>query len=118
MAEPDPATGTIRTVRFHEYGEPGDVLHLEETVVPSPGPERLRVVVRACGLAPADWALCRGLFAGDLPRGIGIDVSGTVDALGEGVGGVAVGDLVFGTADWRGAPVAGASGRTATRSGS
>jgi NADPH:quinone reductase-like Zn-dependent oxidoreductase len=103
--------GTMRTVRFHEYGEPGDVLHLEATAVPVPGPGRIRVLVHACGLTPADWALCRGLFAGDLPRGIGIDVSGTVDAVGDGVTGVAVGDLVFGTADWRGAPVAGASER-------
>ena len=111
MTEHDLATSTMRTVRFHEYGEPGDVLHLETTAVPAPGPGRLRVLVHACGLAPADWALCRGLFAGDLPRGIGIDVSGTVDAVGDGVTDVAAGDLVFGTADWRGAPVAGASDR-------
>ena len=111
MTEHDLATSTVRTVRFHEYGEPGDVLHLETTAVPVPGPGHLRVLVHACGLTPADWALCRGLFAGDLPRGIGIDVSGTVDAVGDGVTDVAVGDLVFGTADWRGAPVAGASDR-------
>jgi NADPH:quinone reductase-like Zn-dependent oxidoreductase len=99
----------MRTVRFHEYGEPGDVLQLETAPVPEPGSGRIRIRVRACGLNPADWALCRGLFAGGLPRGVGIDVSGTVDALGEDVTGVAVGDLVFGTADWRGAPAAGAS---------
>jgi NADPH:quinone reductase-like Zn-dependent oxidoreductase len=104
-------TSTIRTVRFHEYGEPGDVLNLETTAVPEPGPGRVRIRVHACGLTPADWALCRGLFAGNLPRGIGIDVSGTVDAVGDGVTDVAVGELVFGTADWRGAPAAGASDR-------
>ncbi|HEY1915427.1 MAG TPA: NADP-dependent oxidoreductase [Streptosporangiaceae bacterium] len=111
MTPYDLGSGTTRTVRFHEYGEPGDVLHLEETAVPAPGPGRIRIVVAACGLTPADWALCRGLFAGKLPRGIGIDVSGTVEALGEGVDDVAVGDLVFGTADWRDAPIAGASDR-------
>jgi NADPH:quinone reductase-like Zn-dependent oxidoreductase len=104
-------TSTMRTVRFHEYGEPGDVLRLETTAVPEPGPGRVRIRVHACGLTPADWALCRGLFAGNLPRGIGIDVSGTVDAVGDGVTDVAVGDPVFGTADWRGAPAAGASDR-------
>jgi NADPH:quinone reductase-like Zn-dependent oxidoreductase len=67
------------------------------------------VVVHAAGLAPADWALCRGLFRGNLPRGIGCDVSGTVDALGEGVAGVAAGDVVFGTADWANSASAGAS---------
>jgi NADPH:quinone reductase-like Zn-dependent oxidoreductase len=104
-------TGAMRTVRFHAYGEPGDVLRLEETAVPAPGPGRVRVAVHACGLAPADWALCRGLFPGQLPRGIGCDVAGTVDAVGDGVTGVAIGDRVFGTADWANCPSAGASDR-------
>jgi len=120
MSDHNSATGTMRTVRFHGYGEPGDVLHLETVAVPAPGPGRIHVVVHACGLAPADWALCRGLFAGELPRGIGIEVSGTVDAVGDGVTvdavgdgvtDVAVGDLVLGTADWRGGPTGGASDR-------
>jgi NADPH:quinone reductase-like Zn-dependent oxidoreductase len=111
MTDHDPATSTMRAVRFREYGEPGDVLHLETVAMPEPGPGRIRAAVHACGLTPADWALCRGLFPGNLPRGIGIEVSGTVDAVGDGVAGVTVGDLVFGTADWAGAPAAGASDR-------
>ena len=99
----------MRTVRFRQYGEPGDVLHLEETEVPTPEPGRVRVAVHACGLAPADWALCRGLFPGRLPRGIGCDVSGVVDAVGDGVTDIAVGDRVFGTADWASCPSAGAA---------
>lgn len=102
---------TMRTVRFHEYGEPGDVLRLEAAPVPDPGLDRIRVAVHACGLAPADWALCRGLFARQLPRGIGCDVSGTVDAIGDGVTDVSVGDRVFGTADFAHCPSAGASDR-------
>jgi NADPH:quinone reductase-like Zn-dependent oxidoreductase len=111
MTEHGLPAGAMRAVRFHEYGEPGDVLHLETAPVPDPGPGRLRIAVHACGLAPADWALCRGLFAGDLPRGIGCDVSGTVDAVGDAVTDAAVGDLVFGTADWANCPSAGASDR-------
>jgi NADPH:quinone reductase-like Zn-dependent oxidoreductase len=102
---------TMRTVRFREYGEPADVLRLETVPVPEPGPDRIRIAVHACGLAPADWALCRGLFAGDLPRGIGIDVSGTAEAVGDGVTGISIGDLVLGTADWAGGQTAGASDR-------
>ena len=98
----------MRTLRFHEYGEPADVLRLEDAPVPAPGPGRVRVAVHAVGLAPADWALCRGLFQGELPRGIGLDVSGTVDAVGEGVTDVVVGDRVLGSADYAGQPVAGA----------
>jgi NADPH:quinone reductase-like Zn-dependent oxidoreductase len=111
VTEHDSATGTMRTVRFHEYGEPADVLRLETAPVLEPGRDRIRVTVHACGLAPADWALCRGLFAGRLPRGIGCDVSGTVEAVGEGVTDVEVGDLVFGTADFAGQPSAGAADR-------
>jgi NADPH:quinone reductase-like Zn-dependent oxidoreductase len=77
-------TVAMRAVRFHAYGEPGDVLRLEQAAVPAPGPGRIRVAVHACGLAPADWALCRGVFPGQLPRGIGCDVSGVVDAVGDG----------------------------------
>src|SRR3954454_19542171 len=101
----------LNTIRFHSYGEPSDVLRLERTEMPAPGAGRIRVAVHACGLAPADWALCRGLFAGELPRGIGIDVSGTVEAVGEEVTDVGVGDVVLGNADWRGATTAGASDR-------
>ncbi|MGC8919115.1 hypothetical protein AB7952_09140 [Streptomyces sp. PG2] len=69
MTAPVSGPDTMRAVRFHEYGEPADVLRLETVPVPEPGPGRVRVAVHACGLAPADWALCRGLFAGSLPRG-------------------------------------------------
>jgi Zinc-binding dehydrogenase len=76
----DSPPAATRTIRFHEYGEPADVLRLEDAVVPAPSPGRIRVTVHAVALNPADWALCRGLFPGNLPRGIGLDVSGTVDA--------------------------------------
>lgn len=109
MADNTTATTAMRTVRFHEYGEPAEVLRLETAPVPVPGPGRIRIAVHACGLAPADWALCRGLFPGQLPRGIGCDVSGTVEAVGEGVTDVTVGDWVFGTADFAGQPSAGAA---------
>ena len=103
------STGAMRTLRFHEYGEPGNVLRLDETEIPSPGLGRIRVRVQACGLNPADWALCRGLFAGTLPRGIGLDVSGVVDAVGDSVADVSIGDPVFGCADFVGYASAGAS---------
>jgi NADPH:quinone reductase-like Zn-dependent oxidoreductase len=98
----------MRTLRFHENGGPVDVLRLEDAEVPQPGPGQVRVAVRACGLTPADWALCGGLFGGDLPRGIGLEVAGTVDALGDGVTGVQAGDEVFGPVPFTG-PTAGAS---------
>lgn len=88
-----------RTVRFHEYGEPSDVLRQEWAEVPDPGEGQVRIRVAAVGLNPADWEVCRGFQAGQLPRGIGFDVAGTVDSVGDAVEGVAVGDRVLGTAD-------------------
>ncbi len=111
MSVDESSNATMRTVRFHEYGEPVEVLRLERLAVPSPPAGRIRVIMHACGLNPADWALCRGLFAGKLPRGIGLEVSGVVDAVGEGVTDIAVGDLVMGMADWFGELSAGAADR-------
>ncbi len=96
-------------IRFHEYGEPESVLREERVEVADPDAARVRVRVAAAGLNPADWELCRGFMAGGLPRGIGYDVAGTVDAVGDGVDDVTVGDLVFGTADFVGQPSAGAA---------
>lgn len=91
----------MRTLRLHAYGEPKDVLTLEAAAVPSPGPNQIRVRVHACALNPADKALCAGFFfPGRLPRGIGLDVSGVVDAVGHGVTDVRAGDQVFGVPDF------------------
>jgi NADPH:quinone reductase-like Zn-dependent oxidoreductase len=103
------ATDTMRTIRFHAYGEPADVLRLEAAAIPSPGPGAIRVRVLGCGLNPADWALCRGLFARDLPRGIGLDAAGVVDAVSEGVADVDIGDPVLGPANYVDYASAGAS---------
>jgi NADPH:quinone reductase-like Zn-dependent oxidoreductase len=86
------------------------VLVLEEVEVADPGPGRIRVRVQACGLNPADWALCEGLFAGSLPRGIGLEVAGVVDAVGDGVDDIAAGQAVLGTPDYASQPSAGAAG--------
>ena len=107
MPSPKPTNPTMRALRFYEHGEPLAVLKLETVEVPAPGVGRIRIAVHACGLTPADSALCRGLFAGGLPRGIGLEASGRVDAVGEGVRDVSVGDLVLGTPDWMDCATAG-----------
>jgi len=99
----------MRTLRFHEYGEPADVLRLEKADAPEPRAGHIRVRVHACGLNPADWELCRGFLPGDLPRGVGLDVAGIVDAVGEGVTNIGVGDRALGSASFSSYPSAGAS---------
>lgn len=99
----------MRTLQVRSYGEPAAVLSVEEVAVPSPTAGRIRVKVHACALNPADWAVCQGFLPGPPPRGIGFDVSGAVDAVGEGVTNVEVGDLVFGVPDYIGYATGGAS---------
>jgi len=97
----------MRALCFHRYGEWADVLRLENALVPTPGVNQIRIRVHACALNPMDWVLCLGFMPGALPRGIGLDVSGIVDAVGEGVINVGVGDRVFGVPDYMGYPSAG-----------
>jgi NADPH:quinone reductase-like Zn-dependent oxidoreductase len=104
----------MRALRFHSYGDPADVLRLDETTPPDPGPGQVRITVEACGLTPADWAICGGLHTGELPRGIGLEASGTVDSLGPGVTGVRIGEPVFGPVVYTG-PSAGAADRAVLR---
>jgi NADPH:quinone reductase-like Zn-dependent oxidoreductase len=101
---------TLLALQFDRFGSP-DVIVLRDAPQPEPGTGQLRIAVRACGLTPADWHLVDGLLAdrlSPLPRGLGLEVAGTVDALGEDVTGVQIGDRVFGPAIFDG-PTAGAA---------
>ncbi|MEU1365085.1 NADP-dependent oxidoreductase [Streptomyces sp. NPDC005803] len=89
----------MRKVSFAEFGGP-DVLHLVDAEEPHAGPGQIRVAVRAAGVNPVDWRIREGQKLGahpiELPSGVGLDASGVVDEVGEGVEEVEVGDQVFG----------------------
>jgi NADPH:quinone reductase-like Zn-dependent oxidoreductase len=89
----------MKAVRFHEYGEP-DVLRYEDVAQPVPGAGQVRVHVAATSFNSVDGNIRGGFMRGPipvvLPHTPGIDVAGTVDALGEGVAGVEVGAEVVG----------------------
>ncbi|MEW2512837.1 NADP-dependent oxidoreductase [Streptomyces sp. NPDC046870] len=89
----------MKAVRFHEYGEPG-VLRHEDVELPVPGAGEVRIRVAATSFNPVDGNIRGGFMRGPIPVALphtpGIDVAGTVDALGEGVDGTAVGDDVVG----------------------
>ncbi|WP_280456134.1 NADP-dependent oxidoreductase [Nocardia brasiliensis] len=100
----------MRALQFDRFGSP-DVIALRDVPQPEPRSGQIRIAVRACGLTPADWHLVDGLLADQLPpppRGLGLEIAGTVDALGAGVTGVRIGDRVFGPATFDG-PTAGAA---------
>jgi len=89
----------MKAVRFHQYGDP-DVLRYEDVDQPVPGTGQVRVRVAATSFNPADANIRAGLMLKaipvTLPHTPGIDVAGTVDALGAGVTGFQVGDQVVG----------------------
>lgn len=100
---------SMKALQVQRYGEPADVLQVNAVPVPAPSAGQVRIRVHACAFNPADWAVCQGFIPLPPPRGIGFDVAGTVDAIGDGVGGVRVGDPVFGVPDYIGQPTAGAA---------
>lgn len=76
-----------------------EVLELCEVPRPDPGPGEVRVRVAASGLNRADLSQRMGRYPA--PPGspqdiLGLELAGTVDALGEGVRGLALGDPVMG----------------------
>ncbi|GIJ46713.1 NADPH:quinone reductase [Virgisporangium aliadipatigenens] len=86
-------------MRFHQYGDP-DVLRYEDVELPVPGAGEVRIRVAATSFNGVDGNIRAGFMQGPIPVTLphtpGLDVAGTVDALGEGVAGVAVGDEVIG----------------------
>lgn len=66
--------------------------------LPVPGAGQVRVSVRAIGVNPIDHKVYSGAIGADpsrLPIRLGSEAAGVVDAVGEGVAGVAVGDEVI-----------------------
>ncbi|MFC6023486.1 NADP-dependent oxidoreductase [Plantactinospora solaniradicis] len=92
----------MKAITFDTFGGP-EVLRLVEVPLPSPGPGQIRVQIRAAGVNPFDGKVRSGameaIFPTSLPAVPGIELAGVVDALGDGVTGVAVGDRVVGWAD-------------------
>jgi len=87
----------MRAVRLHDHGG-RDVLEVEDTDRPDPGPDELLVEVAAAGVNPVDTYFRDGSYEPvGLPFTPGVDVSGTVAATGAGVDAFGVGDRVFGT---------------------
>ncbi|HVH41674.1 MAG TPA: quinone oxidoreductase [Labilithrix sp.] len=84
-------------IRMHETGGP-EVLRWEPVELPQPGPGEARLRHTAIGLNFIDTYHRTGLYRTPLPAVLGSEAAGVVEAVGEGVDNVAVGDRVaYGT---------------------
>jgi len=87
----------MRAIRVHESGGI-DTMRLDEIPRPVPEARELLVAVKAAGVGPWDRLVREGRsgLGQKLPVTLGSEISGTVAALGTGVGGFALGDAVYG----------------------
>jgi len=88
----------MKSVVYSHTGDPS-VLHLVDRDVTEPGPGEVRVRVAVSGVNPTDWKSRLGSGDGGAPPFPQVtpnqDGAGVVDAVGEGVVDVAVGDRVW-----------------------
>lgn len=86
----------MRAMRVHELGQP---LTLDEVETPEPGPGQVRLRVSACGVNFADILIAQGRYQEkpEPPFAPGLEICGTVEALGEGVSTPAPGSRVAAT---------------------
>jgi NADPH:quinone reductase-like Zn-dependent oxidoreductase len=98
----------MKAIVQHEYGPP-DVLKCEEVPKPTPGDDEVLIRVHAASANPLDWRTLRAdpFFLRLMGDGIlkpkdkilGVDVAGTVEAVGRNVKEFQPGDAVFGTSE-------------------
>lgn len=86
----------MRSAIHTTFGEPADVLALEESPVPEPGPGQVRIKTILSPIHNHDLWTVRGSYGykPELPAIGGSEAVGTVDALGEGVTGITIGQRV------------------------
>lgn len=87
----------MKAVRIYSFGGP-EVLQVEDVPRPEPGEGEVLIRVRAASVNPVDYKMRQGGYRRakiELPATLGRDVSGTVEAVGPGAGGVRVGEDVY-----------------------
>lgn len=86
----------MRALIQHTFGDPAKVLTVEERPLPEPGPGQARVRTVLSPIHNHDLWTIRGTygFKPELPAGSGTEAVGVVDALGEGVSSLTIGQRV------------------------
>jgi trans-2-enoyl-CoA reductase len=83
-------------IRFHEFGPPAQVAHLQTVDVTDPGPGQVRIRMEAAPIHPADLNRLEGRYGESptLPATGGIEGCGRIEAIGTGVMGLEPGTRV------------------------
>jgi len=84
-------TSTSQAIRIEQFGGP-EVLQLTQLPVGEPGPGQVRIRHHACGLNFIDVYHRTGLYPNALPLSLGMEGAGIVEAVGDGVEHLRVGD--------------------------
>jgi NADPH:quinone reductase len=88
----------MRAVRMLSYGNPSR-LEIAEVETPEPGPNEVRIRVRAVAVNPADTKWRKGMFSSvapfAFPHVLGTDVAGEVDKVGPETSGFGAGERIF-----------------------
>ena len=83
---------------FRKHGDPGKVIEIIEEPDPQPGPKEVRVRNRVMTINPADLLSIQGQYGAkpiDLPATPGVGAYSIVDAVGDAVTRLAIGDAVL-----------------------
>ena len=86
----------MRAVIHHQFGDPAEVLGVEDVPTPEPGPGQVRIRTLLATIHNHDLWTVRGSygFKPELPARAGTEAVGIVEALGDGVDHLAVGQRV------------------------
>ena len=87
----------MKAIQIHATGGP-EVLQLAELPIPAPGPGQVLIRIEAIGVNFIEVYFRKGVYKSPLPLTPGSEACGTVEQLGPGVTGFAVGDLIASTA--------------------
>jgi NADPH:quinone reductase-like Zn-dependent oxidoreductase len=87
----------MRTVRYHAFGKPADVLQIDDVPAPEPGPSEVRVRLTHRSINPADLHTVLGRYGHlpHLPAVGGHEGVGYVDLIGDEVGDIKSGQRVI-----------------------
>ena len=93
----------MQSLMITKYGDLNTSLEIQEVPIPTIGPNQILIKTHAASFNPLDFKIVRGDFKAirkiQFPRGIGRDVSGVIEKVGEKVKKFQVGDKVYSRID-------------------